>query len=108
MTRDGIPHGSHASLVIIGHLLDEKAIESGRALFLVQSEGMILPGRVEAVSGYVLGRDGRVHRWWLSWSETGNTYQLSPWAEVPDPVDAFGGETEFRDAWSAVFDGSGD
>ena len=27
---------------------------------------------------------------------------------MPDPVDAFGGDAEFRDAWSVVFDGSGD
>lgn len=49
MTPDGIPDGSHASRVIIDHLLDGMGIEPGRALFLVQSEGMILPGRVEAV-----------------------------------------------------------
>ncbi|MSQ43954.1 MAG: hypothetical protein EXR45_07070 [Chloroflexi bacterium] len=104
MTPDGIPPGSRTSRAIIDHLLDARGMDRpGRALFLVQSEGVTLPGDLEAVSGYVLGRDGRVHRWWLSWSETGNDYELSPWAEVPDPVDAFGNDAGFRDAWSEVF-----
>ncbi len=107
MTPDATAPGSNASRAIIDRLLDAQGMGPGRALFLVQSEGILLPGRVEAVSGYVLQRDGRVHRWWLSWSETGNTYQLSPWAEVIDPVDAFGSDAEFRDAWSVVFGSRG-
>lgn len=104
MTFDRIPSGPRTSRAIISHLLDAHGVDRlACALFLVQSEGVTLPGGVEAASGYVLGRDGRVHRWWLSWSETANAYQLSPWAEVTDPVDAFGGDAEFRDAWSAVF-----
>lgn len=104
MTFDRIPSGTRTSRAIIDRLLDAHGVHrSARALFLVQSEGVTLPGGVEGASGYVLGGDGRVHRWWLSWSETASTYQLSPWAEVPDPVVAFGNDSEFLDAWSEVF-----
>ena len=65
--------------------------------FLVQEEGKVLPGGVEALSGFVLTRGGEVFGWWLDWAPEGR-YVLDRWWRVGAPEREFAGDAEFRRA----------
>jgi hypothetical protein len=64
------------------------------ALFLVQEEGIELPGGVEAISGFVLAPSGDVFGFWLDWDADRGSYFLDPWYRVDD-VSEFAGDAEY-------------
>jgi hypothetical protein len=81
----------------IDRLLRERGI--GRhALFLTQREGTILPGGLEAISGFVLDERGRVYGFWLAWDDARNVLDLAPFYEVSNVEDAFRDDAEYRTA----------
>ena len=82
---------------LIERLLEERGIRR-YALFLVQREGLTLPGGVEAVSGFALDGDGRVHGFWLDWDHEKKAYTLAPFYEVDQPESAFPQDQEYRSA----------
>ena len=81
----------------IARLLRERGIER-HALFLTQREGTMLPGGLEAVSGFVLDERGRVHGFWLAWDETRQTLTLAPFYLVEDAKTAFADDPEYQAA----------
>jgi hypothetical protein len=85
----------------IDRLLAERGV--GRhALFLTQHEGLTLPGGLEAVSGFVLDRHGRVHGFWLAWDHEGQRLTLAPFYPVAEPDKEFGKDVEYRAARRAL------
>jgi hypothetical protein len=81
---------------VLRRLLTERSI--GRfALFLVQEEGIELPGGLEAVSGFVLASTGEVFGFWLDWDADRGSYFLDPWYPVDD-VSEFAGDAEYLEA----------
>jgi hypothetical protein len=81
----------------IDRLLRDRGI--GRhALFLTQREGTTLPGGLEAVSGFVLDADGRVHGFWLAWNDAGKTLTLEPFYCIEDAASAFADDGEYQAA----------
>ncbi len=78
---------------IIRGLLARRGIRR-YALFLTQGEGKQLPGGVEAISGFVLADEGKVHGFWLDWDEDARSYVLDPWYRVEDPSD-FASDPEY-------------
>jgi hypothetical protein len=84
---------------ILGRLFAAKGLGQGAWWpFLVQGEGTPLPGGVEACSGFVLARDGRVFGWWLDWDEAGEDYLLDRWWQVEAPERELAGDTEYQEA----------
>ena len=81
----------------IARLLRERGMER-HALFLTQREGTMLPGGLEAVSGFVLDERGVVHGFWLAWDEAGRALTLMPFYRVDDAAAAFAGDAEYRAA----------
>jgi hypothetical protein len=63
--------------------------------FLVQGEGKLLPGGIEALSGFVLTRQGEVYGWWLDWEAPPGRYVLDRWWRVEAPQEAFGADAEY-------------
>ena len=85
----------------IDRLLGERGI--GRhALFLTQREGIVLPGGLEAVSGFVLDHHGRVHGFWLAWDHEDRRLTLAPFYAVANPDAEFGKDAEYRAAQRAL------
>jgi hypothetical protein len=81
----------------IARLLRRRGI--GRhALFLTQREGTALPGGLEAVSGFVLDRQGVVHGFWLAWDDDRRTLTLAPFYVVEDAEAAFFEDAEYQAA----------
>ena len=81
----------------ITRLLRERGI--GRhELFLTQREGTTLPGGLEAVSGFVLDEQGRVHGFWLAWDEVRRALTLAPFYPVEEADAAFAKDAEYRAA----------
>jgi hypothetical protein len=81
----------------IGRLLRERGI--GRhALFLTQREGIMLPGGLEAVSGFVLDGRGGVHGFWLGWDDELEALTLSPFYAVENAESAFAEDAEYQEA----------
>jgi hypothetical protein len=71
---------------VLDRLLRERGIDR-YGLFLVSGEGRILPGGVEATSGYVVDEAGAIHFFWMDWESTRNRINLTRWHEVaPDPA----------------------
>jgi hypothetical protein len=84
------------ALQIVDRLLPARGI--GRhAFFLVQQEGTELPSGVEAISGFVLDGDGRVHGFWLGWDQRRRRHTLDPWYRVPE-ASTFDGDAEYQRA----------
>ena len=81
----------------IARLLRERGIER-HALFLTQREGTMLPGGLEAVSGFVLDEGGNVHGFWLAWDEARQTLTLAPFYPVEDADATFADDAEYRAA----------
>jgi len=98
------PEDGRASSVerqAIDRLLAERGV--GRhALFLAQREGTILPGGLEAVSGFVLDDQGQVHGFWLAWDEDRQTLTLEPYYSVKDASRAFADDDEYQAARRAL------
>ena len=93
--------GSTPERRAIARLLRERGI--GRhALFLTQREGRTLPGGIEAVSGFVLDRHGRVHGFWLAWDDDRQALTLSPFYPVEDAEAAFAEDREYQAARRAL------
>jgi hypothetical protein len=85
----------------VSQLLRERGI--GRhALFLTQREGTILPGELEAVSGFVLDERGRVYGFWLGWDEARQALTLAPFYAVEEPETAFAADAEYQEARRAL------
>ena len=106
-------HGPAAP--VLERLLAEKGLASGQWWpFFVQAEGKMLPGGLEALSGYVLTREGAVYGWWLQWAPSprrsaasqeaggdggdGGDYVLDPWWQVAAPDHEFAADDEYRQA----------
>lgn len=86
---------------LIGRLLAERGI--GRhALFLMQREGLALPDGLEAVSGFVLDQEGRVHGFWLAWDDERQAPGLTPFYPVREPDRAFADDAEYHAARRAL------
>jgi hypothetical protein len=86
---------------VIARLLHERGI--GRhALFLTQREGRVLPGGLEAVSGFVLDGHGRAHGFWLAWDDARHALTLAPFYAVEDPEAAFAEDAEYQAARRAL------
>ena len=86
---------------LIDRLLAERGI--GRhALFLTQREGLALPDGLEAVSGFVLDREGQVHGFWLAWDDERQAYTLAPFYLIEDPDRAFAEDGEYHAAQRAL------
>jgi hypothetical protein len=85
----------------IERLLAERGV--GRhALFLTQREGTLLPGGLEAVSGFVLDERSRVHGFWLAWDDAHQALTLDPFYPVRDPEREFADDAEYRSARRAL------
>jgi hypothetical protein len=85
----------------IDQLLAERG--AGRhTLFLTQREGIILPGGLEAVSGFVLDDQGRVHGFWLAWDEDRQALTLEPYYPVKDASREFADDAEYQAARRAL------
>jgi hypothetical protein len=87
----------------IAELLRERGV--GRhALFLTQREGAILPGGLEAVSGFVLDARGSVHGFWLAWDDRRRALTLAPYYLVDDAEAkmAFAEDGEYQAARRAL------
>lgn len=85
----------------ITRLLRERGI--GRhALFLTQREGTVLPGGLEAVSGFVLDERGRVHGFWLAWDDARDTLALAPFYPVDEAEAVFAEDAEYQAARRAL------
>ena len=81
----------------IARLLGERGI--GRhALFLTQREGTELPSGLEAVSGFALDEQGRVHGFWLAWDDARQMLTLAPFYRVDDAHSAFAEDVEYQAA----------
>ena len=81
----------------IARLLSERGIER-HALFLTQREGTVLPGGLEAVSGFVLDAHGAVHGFWLTWDDADQRCTLAPFYRVEDAEGAFAEDAEYQAA----------
>jgi hypothetical protein len=85
----------------VTRLLRERGI--GRhALFLTQREGVTLPGGLEAISGFVLDRDGHAHGFWLAWDDARPGLTLAPFYAVEDAEAAFAEDAEYQAARRAL------
>jgi hypothetical protein len=85
----------------VARLLRDRGI--GRhALFLTQREGIMLPGGLESLSGFVLDDAGRVHGFWLAWDEAAQSLVLAPFYLVEDARDAFADDAEYHAARRAL------
>ena len=90
-----------AERLAIDQLLAERG--AGRyVLFLTQREGTILPGGLEAVSGFVLDDQGQVHGFWLAWDENRQTLTLEPYYAVKDASREFADDAEYQAARLAL------
>jgi hypothetical protein len=78
----------------IARLLRERGIRR-HALFLTQREGTMLPGGLEAVSGFALDRRGGVHGFWLGWDDDRQALTLAPFYVVEDAEAAFAEDAEY-------------
>jgi hypothetical protein len=78
----------------VAGLLRERGI-GPYALFLTQREGTMLPGGLEAVSGFVLDGHGRVHGFWLAWDAARQALTLAPFYAVEDADVAFADDAEY-------------
>jgi hypothetical protein len=81
---------------VLRRLLAERGL-SRFALFLVQEEGIELPGGLEAVSGFVLAPSGEVYGFWLDWDADRGRYFLDPWYRVDD-VSELARDAEYLEA----------
>lgn len=98
---------------MLERLFAEKGLGSGGWWpFLVQAEGIPLPGGLEALSGFVLAADGSVYGWWLGWASLRDgprcaasgpdtvsgdgDYMLERWWRVEAPEQAFAMDAEYR------------
>ena len=81
---------------LLRRLLAERGIDRF-TLFLVQQEGKLLPGGVEAVSGFVLTAGGEIYGFWLDWDDRRAGYILDPWYRVEDPSE-FAADPEYHRA----------
>ena len=85
----------------IARLLRERGI--GRhALFLTQREGTTLPGGLEALSGFVLDQQERVHGFWLAWDDDRRALTLTPFYSVEDAEATFMDDAEYQAARRAL------
>jgi hypothetical protein len=88
----GPVHGPAAPL--LEELFSAKGLRPGGWWpFLVQGEGTRLPGGIEAISGFVLARDGAVYGWWLGWQA--GRYTFERWWRVEAPERAFAADAEY-------------
>lgn len=85
----------------IARLLAERGIRR-HALFLVQREGLTLPGGLEAISGFVVDDGGRVHGFWLAWDDRQEAHTLAPFYPVAEPERVFANDREYREARRAL------
>ena len=86
-----------ATRLILEQLLAQRGIGSF-ALFLTQQEGTMLPGDIEALSGFVLDDRERVFRFWLDWSTTDQRYTLNPFTRVYAPSTKFARDPDYQAA----------
>jgi hypothetical protein len=81
----------------IARLLRARGI--GRyALFLTQREGTMLPGGLEAISGFVLDPKDHVHGFWLAWDDVRHALTLAPFYLVEDAASVFAEDAEYQAA----------
>jgi hypothetical protein len=82
---------------IIRRLLEERGVRR-YTLFLLQQEGTILSGNIEAISGFALDESGAVHGFWLGYDEAGQDFTFDRFYRVDEPESQFGSDMEFKRA----------
>src|SRR3954453_7133557 len=82
---------------IIRRLLEERGVRR-YTLFLLQQEGTMISGNIEALSGFALDENGEVHGFWLGYDESVQDFILDSFYKVEEPETRFGSDTEFKRA----------
>jgi hypothetical protein len=87
----------NSTFPIIRRLLEERGVRR-YTLFLLQQEGTILSGNIEALSGFALDESGDVHGFWLGFDEASQDFILDRFYKVDEPDNQFGSDMEYRRA----------
>ena len=87
----------NSTFPIIRRLLEERGVRR-YTLFLLQQDGTILSGNIEALSGFALDENGEVHGFWLGFDEASQDFKLDPFYKVDEPEDRFGTDMEYKRA----------